>query len=806
MIHENFIKNTEQESLEFKSLMSILKSINMHADEGRKLLCLINHILDFYILRDTNSNDDIKMPILYFPLCEEWAQFLCEEFVALKMSLLWGKELRSSMVSSYKDCIILPENPTKKERYDIFKQHGFQKNVKRYLTDNISCYESNENEKCFIYSRNIMDKYCKAEEKKGNYHFSHDVMDRNILAEKSLILLGENEHYLYDAIEKNDGKIKFPNIFLFLQKNVDGRHSKFCMQMQRSTINEYNQDFNTGIRNVFFIAFSQKPYRLQQIFENKHNLVERLQREKISETRDFVSFTKAEMDFLFNRREVSVRTYELNCKIDSEQHQIKSAFDFMLQDIPHEVKLRNELAICFTSNSRTKMKEEILEQNPEANDEYIDYFMEIIKDVYKNQLTGILFDWINFHQIAVVLDYNIESYYKNQLMEYLQTECGATSVKFYTFKNFKAFKEGEVFQNSIYENKILVLSMLNHCTGRNWAIYPNSFDQYHLNPLQSVLQINNKIVFDPRFSWYQYHYAEQLKLLLNSDYRTKYVKSGITLPEKPIYVGSEPKDDEDEQNARNCQPSREQNRVLVSFDKRQHRTFDEDEMVVCKCEDSTYICTIFDILRDFDDPTVLMIQPLVDFYQPLEIIIDNKERKTGDGELMIRNNPKYGLSDDEKVSKREMWKILLEHRVSQSGEQTVYNDIMKDLLPAERIKPFSFKRWLDLSEDSILPRSRRMQKRVIEEYLHIESIYTRMLRHRKSRITTNTEGKNSIFRNFLTHCLLEADMQKAYKTLNHEICDYLNIASGDDIKVIVDLVKEEALNVRQIKSIKYDQR
>ena len=54
--------------------------------------------------------------------------------------------------------------------------------------------------------------------------------------------------------------------------------------------------------------------------------------------------------------------------------------------------------------------------------------------------------------------------------------------------------------------------MLNHCTGRSWAIYPNSFDQYHLNPGQSVLQINNKIVFDPRYSWYSYRYEEQLRL------------------------------------------------------------------------------------------------------------------------------------------------------------------------------------------------------------------------------------------------------------------------------------------------------
>ena len=172
----------------------------------------------------------------------------------------------------------------------------------------------------------------------------------------------------------------------------------------------------------------------------------------------------------------------------------------------------------------------------------------------------------------------------------------------------------------------------------------------------------------------------------------------------------------------------------------------------------------------------------------------------------MRNNSKYGLSDKEKNSSREMWKILLEHRVAESSEKDVYDEIMKALLPIERIHFVSFKRWLDPSENSILPRSRRMQKRVIEEYLQIEGLYTRILRHRKSRTSTNTEGMNTIFRTFLTHCLLEQDMQKAYMGLSYEVRDYLNIADGNDIKDIVDLIKEETLNLKQIISIKYDQK
>ena len=801
MLHDNFIKTAKQESHEFKALLNILSSLNLHTKEGRKLLCVLNNIIDYYINREVEYSDDVKMPIVYFPLCEDWAQMLCEEFVALKMSLLWGKSTRTNILSSYKSkpFIYLPEKVNKKEREACSKHFRFKRDVAKYLTDDILDMPSNANEKCFFYSRTLSDEYKLSLKTKGHYHFIQDVVGDSFSTEKSLIILNGDEDEVYKKIEQNDGRFKIPHIFLFLQKNIDGRNIQLC-------IKEYNEDYDAGIHNVIAFLFSQKPYRLQRIYENKHSLVERWQREKFAETRDFISFTKVEMDYLFERQEPCIDFYELGCEINAEEYQIKNTFDFMIQDIAHEVKLRNELAICFTDQSLSKIKEEILNLNSEVNEEYTDYFLQLIHNKYKTELTEILYNWIKFHEIAVVLDYNIDVYYKKQLKFFLQSKCGASSVNFYTFKNFKAHKDGLVFLNSIHEQKILVLSMLNHCTGRSWAIYPNSFDQYHLNPGQSVLQINNKIVFDPRYSWYSYRYEEQLRLLLNSNYRVRYVKNGIQLPDKPIKIGIEPKEDEDEQNVRDRQSGVEQNRVKVSFGPRQHKVLDEYDFVLCKYMDEISICTILDVLRDFEDPTVISIQPLTDFYQPLEDLLDNEERRAGEGELMIRNNPKYCLTDEEKLSSREMWKILLGHRVAQYGEQVVYNDIMKPLLPAERIQFISFKRWLDTSENSVLPRSRRMQKRVIEEYLQIEGLYTRMLRHRKSRISTNTEGKNIIFRTFLIHCLLETDMKKAYKELSNEVLDYLNIGSENDIKIILDLIKDGTINFRLIKSISYDQR
>lgn len=90
-------------------------------------------------------------------------------------------------------------------------------------------------------------------------------------------------------------------------------------------------------------------------------------------------------------------------------------------------------------------------------------FLQLIHNKYKTELTEILYNWIKFHEIAVVLDYNIDVYYKKQLKFFLQSKCGASSVNFYTFKNFKAHKDGLVFLNSIFENGCCGSSPMNFC-------------------------------------------------------------------------------------------------------------------------------------------------------------------------------------------------------------------------------------------------------------------------------------------------------------------------------------------------------
>jgi coproporphyrinogen III oxidase len=60
----------------------------------------------------------------------------------------------------------------------------------------------------------------------------------------------------------------------------------------------------------------------------------------------------------------------------------------MIQDIAHEVKLRNDIGDLFYRSKFIKDKEEILNLNSEVNEEYTDYFLQLIhnntKQTYRN--------------------------------------------------------------------------------------------------------------------------------------------------------------------------------------------------------------------------------------------------------------------------------------------------------------------------------------------------------------------------------------------------------------------------------------
>lgn len=796
MISENFIKKSCDESEEFKALLTILSRINNNVEKGRRFLCLVNHIIDFYIDREDCA---VKTPVVYFPLCEDWAQSLCEEFVTLKTSLLLGSLSRENIKRSARDFIDYGSKTKKAEKAFVKNQFDFKRDVMKKLIplmDQATLAEGqNQKERCLIYSRHITDSFF------GNaYHFSKDVVGKDLSDSRSLILLGEDEETLYNTLAEQDYKI--PNMFLFPQISHDGRNIRMCMQFNRDTAEAYNSDLDVSIKNIFFFIFSRKPYRLHRIFETKLRFAELIISEQIQNTRDFISFTKEEADYLFSHIEENNQQLTLQLSDSAESMEFRNAFDIILDETGEELKLRNTLATCFTHGSFIRIFNDIVQTNPEINIDYIKYFLQLIYDTHTNnpkfQLE--LLEWINFDSVAVVLDYFIEDYYKDQLKNFLQQDCGAANITFHSYRDFKTTLVNNQYCNNICENKIIVLSVLNHCTGRHYAIYPNTFDQLKLNPGQRLIFINNDI-FKNNLEWYQYRYSEQLYLLLNSDFRRLYIGNSISRPARPSGPLGEPANDDYEVTYNNRTSGKAGCRIIINFVNHQSRTFNDDEMFIYKVYDDIGISSLSDIMRIYDDHSKLQLQPITDFYDALNTIVDKVSQSSGREEVIIRNDARYDLSEEERNSEREMWKILLEHKVYDGTTQEVYDKIMQPLDRNQRVQLNTFYNWLDRDNTSILPRSRRMQKRLLEEYLEIDPLYTKLLRHRKSRTCSTTEQKNLIYRSFLTSCFLDPKSIDSLECLSAEVRDYLDIRDPDDISAIIDLIKEETFELQQVEII-----
>jgi hypothetical protein len=109
---------------------------------------------------------------------------------------------------------------------------------------------------------------------------------------------------------------------------------------------------------------------------------------------------------------------------------------------------------------------------------------------------------------------------------------------------------------------------------------------------------------------------------------------------------------------------------------------------------------------------------------------------------------------------------------------------------------YSFKRWLD--PDYGIPRARKMQKFLIEDYLGIRPPYINLVRRIKERTKNDTESISISIRHFLNITLLSNDYNNAFNALNEETKDLLEISDVNDVvKIISDVnekIKLESIN------------
>lgn len=773
---------------QFNVIMEILKLKNENAERGRNMLCVIDHVIDYYINRE---NDDLMIPVVYMPYSEEWAQRLCEEYVCIKLFLysdsVYLRNLKAH-VSANKNTYPSSENNniTKTQSRLAGEKCSFYQKLCPILEE-LSKFNTDLCQTSILYSKGVANDFSKYEKatrpNSRNYQefkywylalFLRKMSDWS--KGGATLCLDDLSPKGFTSTLKDNRKnenVSLTNIILFPTDNA-GSFDKDCISsFQWARLNNYKQ-FYPSLRNVFIFSFSPKPYRLQRIFDFKKKLKDRMQIHN-DKVLDFVSFTPGEVDNIFGRH---CNTDRITTKNGS--YQVK------LEDVLSEkfILRRNEAALC-VDNEMTKVYAQVLQTETECPEYVLNFVTEPLNNQIVDETLYRIQHFVYEKDVFVVLGYELNEQLVSKFRDWLLNKMGANNV---TFGSYKDLKPGAApYRNKIAEDRILIMSLRDHYTNTPFHRYPNSFDPYCVNPNQLVLQIVNNYAFGDNYQYGLYAYNKQLLKALDSPFRKKMLPVEVINITEP----AKPRDDDYDMEV-----DRSNNRFVplsVIYQDGAKRQYVRSEWMYYEFNGDKGISPLSDLMDIFADEAGLKIQPLSQFIDVIKESFLDKERDLKE-EKRFREAPEFGLSQEEKDGDMELWKLLLKKKQDEKTPETVYSEIgLKD-----EISHNAYLRWTE--SDYGLQRSKALQKKVIVDYLKLDHIYLRYVRNIKRLSTNNAEETNSIIRKFLLQALLNSNISEVYSSLEDDAKELLYINDENDIKTIIDAVNK-VKKIRQVKQI-----
>lgn len=785
----------------FESILEIMKlrKTPEEVDSVRGLLLAVNLVIDFYLNRE---DEELKIPIVYFPVCNTYSQELCEDFVCLKFGFYTNQEWKMFISQKIKkDFVYIPSDvKTKKQRDLLTDNHKYEQKLSAILSRSVNEYYSNG--LTLLYSDNIQknfEDYNDAQKSWNRktvnkyWYLSHSISALNSTSKFScpLKLVPGDVDDFYNTFIENEKKYRIENVVVFPAKTADGRYSDFCSEIIQKP---YLDDFvnaESGLRNVFFFCFSRKPYRLRRLFDFKQRMKERIQIFE-EEALDFISFTYEESLMLNGRKEQKHLVMTLGKEEDEIQIDYETIFDDITMGLDRYVSRRNEMSLCIPTESHTLYASKLLDET-EADESILYEIFNINSKLWNESVDVFLRHFAYYEDLFIVTGNDIALELKYMFKDFLINNYQARTVSFGTFGDLRGYQVNGLYLNDIKQKKIIVVSFRNDYTESIFHKYPNSFDPFCVNPDQQIVEISNYFLMRQYYDWGKYNYGKAIRKILKSEFRASEMKPTLVEYKRP--TKKLPDDTREEDLDRNTNRTIQQIQV-ISSDNIRH-SFGRSEWMLYEYKNSKGIAPLSDLCDLYESYEDLKLQPLAPLVRlVLKNYIDSEREKDTRSERMFKEQPAYGLSSEEIASDVQLWKILLQRRVDSSSERIVYDDIMSHFNERYVISFHSFKRWLE--PDYGIPRARKMQKYLVEDYLGIKPPYINLIRRIKERTKSDTESITISIRHFLNIALLSNDYKNIYLALSEETKDLLDITNVEDVIEIVSDIN----NRIQFESIK----
>lgn len=781
----------------FESILQIMKigrgEDHFDVDKERSFLAVVNQILDYYIGR---SDDTLKIPVVYFPICNENSQKLCEEFVAIKLGFFGSQEWKESI----RDALVVRHKQKKYGNYPFEKDLI---NILSSLTTKIGETTS------LLYSDYLLTLF--NQNQLANRAWTNNRANKDWYLEHALnnnfirrceecplsLIWGEAEafyNFLIQKIGKNDYR-KVENLVFFPCKSPDGDYPEFCTDIvQKANFDDFvNAD--SGLRNVFIFRFSRKPYRLRRLLDVKNVMKEKLGIHANDDSYDFISFSYDEVALLFNQDKPAICNIAIGGDHDDTRQDFELLFNDLIESLDGKYTLRrNEVAMCATKEMANRSKE-ILTSEAEIDETILSQIFTINRELW-DQHSTMLTHFLDEPDVCVVVGNGIDEDLKSQFKNWLIQQYNVKNVQFATFGDLKGKLVNGKYQNGIQCKRIIVLSFRNDYTESIFHKYPNSFDPICINEDQKALVISNLFIMRPYYDWGHYNYTKTLKKTLKSEFRKEKMTLMVNDLDRPHNELLE--DFYDEDNDRNY---RQVQQITITYSDSSTRSFNRSEWMLYQWNDDERTILPLSDLADLysDSAEGLSVQPISSLINVItDEYLETKKAEDTRSEKLFKEQPIYALTDEQKASNIQLWKILLQRKINEQTIEVVFNEIMSQFRSEQRISFRAFSLWPN--EDYGLPRSNRMQDYLIRNYLGIRDPYLRLVRRLKAKSRNNTEIINANIRHFLSIGLLSDNYEEAFNSLNDEIRDLLSLESKDDVEALINLVSEN-IYLEPIKSI-----
>lgn len=799
----DFFKALQNDDPEFENILKImkLKRIPEEVDSVRYLLLTVKSVIDYNLNREDNS---LRISVVYFPICNEFAQELCEDFVALKMGLYtsheWKDNVCNTLLGGTSLCIST-EVKTGKQLQMALDNFKFEKELGGILSESRNKYY--DNGKTLIYSENLWNQYKafveanmlhKRKTVNKYWYLSRALKRFSPYNEEScpLSFVPEDCEMLYDCIVRNANEINLENFIIFPMKSPDGRYADYCADAFQKPYFDDFVSYNSRLRNVFFFCFSRKPYRLRRLFDFKQRMKERIQFTE-NDSFDFISFTYEEALKLNGRESIVPKKISLGKDAIDLQEDYESLFDDITNGLDRYVSRRNEMSLCITPDSVEECCSQLHDET-EADENLLNEILTLNRDLWKRDVETVIHHFVFASHVYVITGNDISDSLKKLFGKYLIMH-NAESVEFGTFGDLRGFQIDGEYKNSIWQNRILVVSFRNDYTESIYHKYPNSFDPYCINTNQLLLEINNYYFMRQYFDWGKYNYGKAIRRILQSEFRNSEMKPNLVEYKRP--TKKLPEDTREEEMDRNTRTTQQ---VQVVYDDNTVRSYGRSDWMIYKNGNNAGIIPLSDLLDLYGESSAdLRIQPLSPLIKSVyKDYIDAEREKDFRSEKKFKEHPSYGLTEQEINSEYQLWKILLLRKIKAKSSQMVYNEIMSHFNERYKISYQSFRKWTDL--DYGIPRARKMQKYLIEDYLGIRPPYINLIRRIKERTKNDTGSITISIRHFLNISLFNKP-EDAFDALSLETKDLLNINCPEDVKKIVEGVKDK-IKYEQVKNVR----